>query len=65
MLWIIPLTSKTKEGNFFYNLHDKNSNYTFILPQLKLISNKRLIRKISKISQSDFIKIKSQIKNFL
>jgi mRNA interferase MazF len=65
MLWAIPLTSKHKEGNYFYNLYHQNNNYTLILPQLKLISSKRLIRKITKIPQNDFTKIKSEIKKFL
>jgi mRNA interferase MazF len=65
MPWVLPLTSKNKSGNYFYNLHYKKENYTFILPQLKLISSKRLIRKINKISIEDFEVIKNKIKEFL
>lgn len=65
MLWAIPLTSRYKEGVYIYNLYYKNTNYNFILSQLKLISSKRLIRKMTKISKNDFIKIKNRIKEFL
>ena len=65
MLWVLALTSKNKSGNYFHNLYCKNENYTFILPQLKLVSSKRLIRKINKISIDYFEVIKNKIKEFL
>ena len=65
MFWGLPLTSKNKIGDYFYSIYRKDENYTFILSQLKLISSKRLIRKINKISIEDFEIIKNKINKFL
>ncbi|MBU1164556.1 type II toxin-antitoxin system PemK/MazF family toxin [Patescibacteria group bacterium] len=53
MLWAIPLTTKKKEGRFFYTFIENGKSYTIIWPQLRLISSKRLIRKMEKISQGN------------
>ncbi len=65
IFWAIPLTSQNKVGDYFYSLFYENTSYTFILPQLKLMSSKRLIRKITKISINDFEKIQNKLKEFL
>ena len=65
MLWVIPLTTKKKEGRFFYNFTEKDKSYTLIWPQLRLISSKRLIRKMTKISETSFELIKKDIIKYL
>lgn len=65
MLWALPLTSKQKQGEYFYYIDDNEKKYTFILPQLRLISSKRLIRKMSKISVSNFNIVKSVVIKYI
>ncbi|MBU1164563.1 type II toxin-antitoxin system PemK/MazF family toxin [Patescibacteria group bacterium] len=65
MLWAIPLTTKQKEGKFFYTFVENDKSYTLIWPQLRLISSKRLIRKMTKISKATIELIKKEIINNL
>lgn len=65
VLWILPLTSRQKLGKYYYQIGYEGKQYSIILSQLKLISSKRLLRIIRKISPEDFKNIKNRIKNFL
>jgi len=65
ILWAIPLTTKNKQGRFFYSVNEGQKNYTLILPQLRLISSKRLIRKMTKISKANLYAVKKEIINYL
>jgi mRNA interferase MazF len=66
MFWIVPLSTKQKKLDFYYNFENKDKqNISVILAQLKLMSIKRFKRDIYKISLDDFIEIKKKLKNFL
>lgn len=65
VLWILPLTSRQKFGKYYYQFKYKGKQYSIILSQLKLISSKRLLRMIRKISPEDFKNIKNCVKNIL
>lgn len=65
ILWVLPLTSREREGDFYYTFKFDDIKSTVILPQLRTISSKRLIRKMGKISEEEFVNIKMRIKNFL
>ncbi len=62
VLWAIPLTSKNKSGFFYYDLSSAGFNSRVILSQLKLISSKRLIRKIGIIPTRLFLDIRLKLK---
>ncbi|MFH1947370.1 MAG: type II toxin-antitoxin system PemK/MazF family toxin [Candidatus Magasanikbacteria bacterium] len=62
VLWILPLTSKNKTGKYYFQIEHNNKKYSIILSQLRLVSSKRLLRKIRKISPEEFVKIKEKIK---
>jgi mRNA interferase MazF len=61
MLWAIPLTSKIKEGIFYFDIRHLGFKSSLILSQLKLLSSKRLIRKIGIIPANDFVNIKDAV----
>lgn len=62
----IPLTSKQKKGSFYFNFYLSNERLqTAILSQVKLLSTRRLINKIGKISSEDFKNLKVKIKDLL
>ncbi|MCK5211199.1 type II toxin-antitoxin system PemK/MazF family toxin, partial [Candidatus Parcubacteria bacterium] len=46
MLWVLPLTSHEKVGFYYHTFEIDKDKYTVILPQLRLISSRRLIRKM-------------------
>jgi mRNA interferase MazF len=66
MFWVVPLSTKQKRFDFYYNFKDANDKkISVILAQLKLMSIKRLERKISVVSKGDFDSIRKKLKNFL
>ncbi|MEI7621207.1 MAG: type II toxin-antitoxin system PemK/MazF family toxin [Candidatus Moraniibacteriota bacterium] len=65
VLWAVPLTSKQKNGKYYYSFEFGKETSVAILSQLRLISSKRLLRKIGMISEDDYAKIKSLVKSFL
>ena len=61
----IPLTSSSK-GYFYkklkYNEHDKE---IFVnMSQLKILSSKRLLRKIGMVNEKDFLNLKKDLKEY-
>jgi len=65
ILWELPITSQNKDGNFYYQFEYESNKFSVILSQLRLISSKRLLRKIRTLSEKDFNDIKKRIKEFL
>jgi mRNA interferase MazF len=65
VLWALPLTSKPKANPYYYNFKFENREYAVILSQLRLISSKRLLRKIRILPAQDFIKVRELVKNLI
>jgi mRNA interferase MazF len=65
VLWVLPLTNKEKIGKYYFQLEYQGEKSTVILSQLRLISSKRLIRKIRKLPTGEFKEIKDILKSFL
>ncbi|MFW0837820.1 MAG: type II toxin-antitoxin system PemK/MazF family toxin [Candidatus Komeilibacteria bacterium] len=65
IFWAIPTTTKPRDGSYYYNFTFKDQSQTIILPPLRLLSSKRLIRKIGIIDDDVFIDVKKKIKNYL
>ncbi len=63
--WALPLTSRDKTGKFYYQIEYKNKKYSIILSQIRLVSSKRLLRRIRKIDNSDFYKIGRKLKKLV
>jgi mRNA interferase MazF len=59
---VVPITSKIKTGSQYIQFK-KNHNivYTVILSQIRSISTKRFLRKVEKMNQVDFNRIKQAI----
>lgn len=65
MFWVVPLSTKQKKFDFYYNFLDNNNQkISVVLAQLKLMSIKRFKRDIYKISQDDLVEIKKRLKEF-
>lgn len=66
MFWAIPLSTKQKDLDFYFNYNDPNEqNVSVILAQMKLISVKRLTRKLYDIPKALFDLIREKLKSFL
>lgn len=65
MLWVIPLSSKLKDHPYYHQYKLNNIAYSAILIQLRLVSSKRLLRKVGIFPEEDFVKVKGWLKNML
>ncbi|MDQ3014624.1 MAG: type II toxin-antitoxin system PemK/MazF family toxin [bacterium] len=54
MFWGLPITSKIKNGKFYFIFKLHNQERSILLSQIRIWSSKRLIRRISKISDKQF-----------
>lgn len=66
LLWSIPLTTKTKEDNpYYYQYTLSGKEYAAILPQFRILSSKRLIRRIGMFPEDDYEKIRAEIRKLI
>lgn len=67
MLWVLPLTSQDKmDKPQFYFATKYNDEISFIiLSQLRLVSGKRLLRKVRTLPFQEFCEVREKIKRFL
>jgi len=66
-LWILPVSSKKKTGRYYYQFKMCEDDGVNIVnfSQLRLISSKRLIRKMGTVVEGDFSKIKESVRGFI
>ena len=66
MFWVIPLPTKQKDFDFYFNYTDPNNQkVSAILAQMKLLSVKRLKRKLYDIPNELFDEMRQKLKSFL
>jgi mRNA interferase MazF len=66
MFWVVPLSTKQKPFDFYFNYVDPNGQkVSAILAQMKLMSVKRLKRKLYDLSDELSNQIKGKLKSFL
>lgn len=61
MLWALPMTSQKKESHFYHTFPFKGFERTAMLSQLRVLSGKRLIRRIGKLSDNQFLLAKEAV----
>lgn len=61
----IPLTSKAKNGSWYYPSFVDNKNGSYLFSQVKSIDSKRLFSRIERIDSEEFDKIKTAFLQFL
>jgi mRNA interferase MazF len=63
---VIPITSQIKHGNYYHLFHDSRSSIQCaLLPQIRYIDAKRLMNKISKLSDRGLKLLKRKVSEFL
>ena len=69
MFFGIPLSTKIKEGKFYYKFQfqkkDELVENIALLSQMRLFSTKRLLNKIGVISKEDFESLKNKFKSLI
>lgn len=66
MFWIIPLSTKQKSFDFYFNYTDPNNQkVSTILAQMRLISIERLKRKLYDFPKTQLLEIKQKIRSFI
>jgi mRNA interferase MazF len=64
-LLILPLTTKNKDDEFHYKITTETHESWAKLTQPRVISSKRLLRKITTLNETIFIDLKTKWKNSL
>jgi mRNA-degrading endonuclease toxin of MazEF toxin-antitoxin module len=66
MFWAVPLSSRQKSLDFYFNFTDPlNQRVSAILAQMKLMSVKRLERKMYTLPQNCLLEIKDRLKKLI
>jgi mRNA interferase MazF len=65
--WAVPLTTKRKQGTYFYSLSSRvgGRRTTAVLHQLRLIDARRLSDKLGYATKQDFANIKKSVSDLL
>ena len=63
--WVLPMSTKQKNGIHYHNLEHEGKVFTVILSQLRLTSVKRFRRFVRKISPHQFSLIQDKLINFI
>ena len=65
VIWVVPMTSTERYGYYYSLTEFHGRRYSFLLPQIRAISPKRLVRKLRTLQEPEFVAVKSRLKNFL
>ncbi len=65
VLWVLPLSSKTQPRRFTHTIFHNGKQQTVLLSQLRLISRKRLIRKVGRLSAAEFEEVINRVKQLI
>ncbi|MFA6047915.1 MAG: type II toxin-antitoxin system PemK/MazF family toxin [Parcubacteria group bacterium] len=65
LFWALPTTSQNKTGAYYYQYNYNGRKYSIILSQLRALSSKRLLRKIRKLREDDFEKVKTSVRSLI
>jgi len=66
VLLVLPLTRSNKSNRYYYKLKQgEERDSVVILSQIRLVSSKRLLRKMRMVSKKEFNEIAEKFKEFL
>ncbi len=61
----IPLTSRKKEGSYFFEFFYKDKYSYAMFNQIRTINSKRILKYHGKIKENDFVSLKKKFREFL
>lgn len=65
LLWAVPTTTQCKQNPYYFQYELKGIPYCAIVSQIRAISSKRLIRKVEKLDEAQFTKLKETARQLL
>jgi mRNA interferase MazF len=65
MAWVLPITSRSGDGRFYYPIRYEKQAQSVIVSQIRTVSTKRLLRKIRVLPDAEFVEIINKIDAFL
>lgn len=65
ILWVLPITSKDKTREYYYQFEHDGEKNSVILSQLRLISSKRLLRRVRIFPDKEFGEIREKLKTMI
>ena len=65
MIWIIPLTSRRHDSEYYTKVYHEFGPSWACLTQLRVVSTKRLLRKIGMTIQTDFEVVLNSLSSFI
>ena len=61
MLWVLPITSTLKDSPFYYRFMFKDVEQSIMLSQIRVISAKRLRRRVNTLSEINFTRVLEEL----
>ncbi len=61
----VPISTKLKQGKYFYQFNKNGKDFCIILSQIRLFSSNRLLRRIGKMSLSDYEQVKNRLRSIV
>lgn len=65
LAWVVPLSTQVKNGPYYHTIVHDGQMFSVILSQLRLVSSKRFLRYIRKLSRGQFNPIQTKIHSLL
>ncbi len=65
ILWALPMTSKDKTDKYYYQFEYDGEKRSVILSQLRLISSRRLLRRVRVFPNKDFEEVREKLKRII
>jgi len=62
---VLPITSREKKDKFHFEIAGKSGKVWVKLTQARVISSRRLLRKVDMISENDFKSVKKMLRKFI
>ena len=65
LAWVVPISTKIKDGPYYFIITHDGIQFSVILSQLRLVSAKRFQRFVRKVSRGQFYQIQEKVKSLL
>ncbi len=65
ILWALPMTSKDKTDKYYYQFEYDGEKRSVILSQFRLISSRRLLRRVRVFPNKDFEEVREKLKRII
>lgn len=65
LMWAVPVTRTIRSGNYFHTLKATKCKGQLILPQMKPIDSVRLVKKIERIDEAQYLTVRKLIRRLL